>query len=274
MRCASVQDRLVLYLAGELSPRESGKIIEHTARCADCTALAEQLAVMQERLESVLKTEIEAPSSLDARVMAAVRDIQERKSTFGASRTLFRRPTVYAASLCCVVLIAVAITVSRHNAANASLSLASLGDAHNRLTASDSPDQFQKTDPAQLAVQLTSTVNFPVRVSDLNLEGAQLVGGNQITVTSTSMAELHYRYQGKQISLFEMDSSNQTPAALKQLGHEPDAYYAHKSGDMAYVAWHSGKTECVMVSREVPMHLLFHLACKACERQEVKVASL
>jgi hypothetical protein len=88
------------------------------------------------------------------------------------------------------------------------------------------------------------------------------------------VVELHYQWEGNQISVFEMDSSNKSPAALRQLGHETDAYYAHKSGDMAYIAWHSGKTECVMVARSVPMHQLFHLACKACEKQEAQVAAL
>jgi len=36
----------------------------------------------------------------------------------------------------------------------------------------------------------------------------------------------------------------------------------------AYVAWRSGKTNCVMVARSVSMHLLFHLACRACEQQD------
>lgn len=268
MKCLHVQDRLVLYLAREMSPAEYARITDHVSHCAECFALAEELAATQERLESVLNTNMEAPATLDARVMRAVRDLQVNQNLSGGVRTRWRRPMVYAIPLCCLMLVALAITTKGRSGASSELDLASLGEAHNRLTGAERPDQFPRSDAKQLAVQLSSAARFPVRVSDLTPEGAQLVGGNRIIVENSSLAELHYLWQGKQISVFEMDSSNRTPAALRQLGHERDAYYAHKSGDMAYIAWHSGKTECVMVARQVPMHQLFHLACKACERQE------
>jgi len=270
MRCAKVQDRLVLYLAGEVSPGEAARIIDHVSRCSGCMALAEDLAATQEQLVSVLRAKIEAPASLDARVMAAVRDLTaNQKAAAGADS--FRRPVVYAASICCAILITLAITIAR-NSATSSVNMASLGEAHNELTTAESPNQYPRSDPNLLAQELAPTVKFPVRVSDLTPEGAHLVGGNTITVENSTMVELHYEWQGKQVSIFEMESSNRTPAALRQLGREPNAYYAHKAGYMAYIAWHSGETECVMVAREVPMHQLFHLACKACERQETQFA--
>jgi anti-sigma factor RsiW len=271
MKCTRVQDRLLLYLAAELSPRETAGIINHVARCADCTAVAEELARTQERLVAALQTKIDAPTSLDARVMAALRELPVNQPLFNGFRPHVRRPLVYAASLCFVIFIVLAGTIWGRSVSAASLSMATLGEAHNRLITTESADQFQRLDPNQLARQLTAIMKFPVRASDLTSEGAQLIGGNRITVENTSIAELRYRWQGNQVSLFEMGSSRRTPAELRQLGHEADAYYAHKAGDMVYVAWHVGETECIMVARSVHMHELFHLACRACEQQEINV---
>jgi hypothetical protein len=41
-----------------------------------------------------------------------------------------------------------------------------------------------------------------------------------------------------------------------------------KTGDLTYVAWSFGRTNCVMVARTVPMHLLFRLACHVSEKLE------
>jgi anti-sigma factor RsiW len=272
MKCTRVQDRLVLYLARELSPREYGRITNHVTQCAACFALAEDLAATQERLETVLTAKIEAPASLDARVMRAVRDLPDHRAGRDRISSFWRRPMVYATSLCFVLLIALGVTVRGRYSSLSTLNMASLGLAHAILISSTPADQIQRSDPDQLASQLSSNVKFPVRVADLTAEGAQLVGGSRITVEGVPMVALDYHWAGNQISLFEMASSQQTPAALRQLGHESDTYYAHKSGDMVYVAWHAGKTECIMVARSVHMHELFRLACKACEKQETVVA--
>src|SRR5579862_3794184 len=73
MRCARVQDRLLLYLAGELSTRERASVMRHLETCANCSALAEALAETQEHVDAGLSLDAGAPAALDARVMDAVR---------------------------------------------------------------------------------------------------------------------------------------------------------------------------------------------------------
>ena len=73
MNCAWVQERLLLHLAGELDPQQRDGIDRHLERCPRCAAMAEALAETQEQLETALPTAVEAPLSLDARVMEAVR---------------------------------------------------------------------------------------------------------------------------------------------------------------------------------------------------------
>jgi anti-sigma factor RsiW len=258
----------VLYLAGELTPKENARLIRHYAQCAACAALAEDLAATQQRVEAVLRTDVEAPTTLDARVMSAIRALPPQQPSwpgFLPNRRGLPR-FAFALAVCCMVILGFAIG-GRYSAKSV-LELASLGAAHNRQITASSPSELNGSDAHQLAQQLTSLVRFPVRAADLKSEGALLVGGCRTMVDNVAMAALHYNWEGKQISLFEMDGAKRTPAALRQMGHEADSYYVHKAGDLVYVAWHSGKTDCVMVARAVPMHQLFHLACRACERQE------
>ena len=73
--CRWVQDRLLIYLAGELDSRLAVKVVRHLERCGRCTRVAEELAEAQEMVEGALRTGsiIVAPPTLDERVMAAVR---------------------------------------------------------------------------------------------------------------------------------------------------------------------------------------------------------
>src|ERR1051326_152064 len=87
MNCAWVQERLPLYLAGELEPAQRSRLTRHLEQCAACTAMAEQLAETQEQMESALSTPIEAPASLDARVMAAVRSMPAPRPAWGARKS-------------------------------------------------------------------------------------------------------------------------------------------------------------------------------------------
>lgn len=267
MRCSRVQDKLLLYLAAELNARETGKIIEHVARCTACKELAEDLATTQYCLESALHTDMVAPDSLDARVMAAIENLPKHRLPSRTVRSFRPGPMSYAATFGLLVISVLGIIGTRIGFGPRQVTLESLGNLHRTIMSERTPDQYLNSVPSQLAKQLTSIAGFRVLVSDLRLEGAHLVGGNCVAAAKPRMVEVHYRWDGKQISLFEMVRASNAPSALRQLGYEPDAYYAHRAAGTAYVAWHSGTTDCVMVSNEVPMHDLFHLACKACERQ-------
>src|SRR5438270_5445967 len=73
MNCAWVQERLLLYQAGELGSEQRDAVARHLERCPRCAAMAEALIETGEQLETALPTAVEAPASLDARVMDAVR---------------------------------------------------------------------------------------------------------------------------------------------------------------------------------------------------------
>ena len=59
-----------------------------------------------------------------------------------------------------------------------------------------------------------------------------------------------------------------SPPALRQVVFRPDSYFVRKMNGLTYVTWSFGRTNCVLVARAVPMHLLFRLACHASEKLE------
>src|SRR5436309_15135827 len=73
MRCARIQDWLLLYHSGELPPPQAAAVARHLERCAACAALVETLAETAEQVDGSLATTLEPPASLDRRVMEAIR---------------------------------------------------------------------------------------------------------------------------------------------------------------------------------------------------------
>src|SRR5260370_14355843 len=75
MNCAWVKERLLLYLAGELEPGQTARLVRHLERCTPCHTMMESLAETAGRGEAALPTPIEPPATLDARVMEIVRGL-------------------------------------------------------------------------------------------------------------------------------------------------------------------------------------------------------
>ena len=200
MRCARVQERLVLYLAGELTPKENDCLSSHLARCAVCATLAEDLTATQERLAVGLNLNVEPPATLDAFVMAAIRALPVRQPSWRRFPPNWGRIPRYAlaACLCCMVILSMAIgsVVGGYYRQKPALELASLGRAHSQRLAALSFPQLRGSDAQQLTRELTPLVAFQVRAANLQSEGALLVGGSRTIVDNVAVAALHYNWEG------------------------------------------------------------------------------
>jgi anti-sigma factor RsiW len=295
MNCAWVRERLLQYLVGELAPQQRVGLARHLERCARCAALAEQLAETQEQVEAALPTPVEAPASLDARVMDAVRRLPSPRASWRLTfpRARVRQRLALASATFCLMIASFAAgswSTARRFPSPAeapALELALLGSAHVQSLATASPE-IGTSDPRQLARALGPLLPFPVGVVDLHSDGMRLRGGSKATLHGVPVAALRYEWRGERISLFQMEARRLSPPSLRQVvrgAHEgragagaqqaetepdlpPDSYFVRKVGGLTYVAWSFGGTNCVMVAKAVPMHLLFRLACHTSEKLE------
>lgn len=276
MNCAWVQERLLLYLVGELDPSQTPRLIRHLECCPTCTAMAEQLSETAGQVEAALPTAIEAPARLDARVMEAVRGLPAPRRSWPA--LLPRRRALHRLSLGSAVLALMVasfftghwqavVTLARKPTPAATLDLAVLGAAHRQSLAS-AQWGVGNDKPEQLSRALSALLPFTVAAVDLQSDGLRLRGGSPATVHGVPVAALHYLWQGQHISLFQVDARELSPPALRQVVFRSDCYFVRKMGDLTYVTWSFGRTNCVMVARTVPMHLLFRLACHVSEKLE------
>jgi len=277
MNCAWVQERLLLYQAGELGAEPREQITRHLERCPRCTAMAEALAETQEQVETALPTIVEAPASLDERVMAAVRSLPppRRLPRFAPWGAGMQPRLALVAAACCLMLASFgagewhgAWRQYQRVAAARTLDLALLGGAHLQYLAALNETPAVPSEPRRVAGELKAQLPFAVGVVDSKSDGLRLLSGSLALVDSVPVAALRYDWKGERISLFQMPSRALSPPALGQVVRPPDSYFVKRMGGLTYVTWSFGETKCVMVARAVPMHLLFQLACHTSEKLE------
>jgi anti-sigma factor (TIGR02949 family) len=275
MNCAWARDRLLLYLAGELEPREAEVLREHLESCARCAAEAEALAETEARVTRVLRSAVKAPTTLDARVMEVVRHLPPpRRSWLGlwVPWRVRRRVVALSAALSLVVAgyfvghwqgdrgqmhLSGATQTDRPT-----LVLALLGDDHLKYLANPQPAEIPGPDPRQVALGLMPLLKFPVAAVDLQPEGARLLGGRKCEVHGVPIAFLLYDWKGERVSLYQIDGRKIALPPLREVVFRGRRFLVGDGGGLSYIAWRSGVMNFVMVSGAKPERLL-HLACTA-----------
>jgi anti-sigma factor RsiW len=269
MRCARVQERLLLYIENELASHEWQRIARHLEDCRACQAARTAMLETHERVDGALRTAACAPPALDARVMAAVRRIPVGRRPWvalWASSGRSRRLAVSAAALCLVVA---AYLAGRWSARRASLppaavkemeqitlSLALLGQDHLEYLANPQPAEIPGPGAQDVALGLTPLLKFPVAVVDLQPEGARLLGGRKCQVHGTPIAFLLYDWRGERVSLYQMDGRRIALPPLREVTFRGRQFLTAEADGLSYVAWRSGAMNFVMVSAAAPERLL------------------
>jgi anti-sigma factor RsiW len=269
MNCARVQNRLPLYLAGELESREVALLSRHLDSCARCAAAAEELAETQELVEGALRTTLHAPAALHARVMAGARSETARRFSWGPlplSRTGRRQLAALSAALCLMAggfLAGHWRRVEKPSPVQAvappqrpTLSLALLGQDHREYLAKSQPAQVRGPDPRIVSRGMTQLLKFPVTVADLQPEGARLLGGRKCQLRGASIAFLFYDWNGERVSLYQMDGRKVVLPPLRGAVIREQCFLVGEAEGLGYVAWRSGAMNFVMVSGAAPERLL------------------
>src|SRR5581483_9782987 len=219
MKCAWAQEQLLLYLAGELEPQITTKLLQHLEQCGQCAAMAERLAEMQAKVEASLQPSLQASASLDARIMDAVRSLPARKQIWPElpDRTWFRRVSVVLTAAC---LLAIGFFLGRASTPGNSgregllpLYLTTLRTAHQQSAASE-------YGPDALAQKLAPQVQFAVPVVDLQPEGAQLAGGSKTSLQGVPVAHLSYIYKGEMRDRHALETGLAAACQLRAFGLE------------------------------------------------------
>ncbi len=288
MKCRYVQTRLTLFLGGELEPREAAELREHLRDCPHCGALAEVLAETQEQVETVLRTAIPAPPTLEARVMATVRRLPARRLQWPAFTPPWswqRRLVTAGAALCLVLAGFVAGRAPFHyvttpqapsqrsprtavaQAPPQVLELASLRNDHLQSLTNPHAVTVMGNDPRQVSQRLGKADDCIVVPVSLSASGAQLLGGRWHHVAGAPVAFLCYEWNGQRISLYQADGRRLTVPALRALRQPQNTrgkrcYIIEQEGNLAYVVWCVGMTSYVLVAQVAPEQLL-HLAERA-----------
>lgn len=289
MKCWQVQGRLLLFLEGELEPREATEVGEHLRECPRCGARAEELAETQEQVEAALRTDISAPPTLEPRVMATVRRLPVRRLQWPAFTPPWswqRRLVTAGAAVCLALAGFVAGRAPFHNAtippipsqrsprktvaqapAPQILELTSLRDDHLQSLTNPRAVTVMGNDPRQVAQRLGKQGDCVVVPVKLAASGAQLLGGRWHHVAGVPVAFLCYEWEGQRVSLYQADERRLTLPALRALEqhratHSERCYIVEQSGSLTYMAWCSGMTNYILVAQAAPERLL-HLAERA-----------
>jgi len=73
LMCPWVQNRIPAFLSGELGARQAKLLSWHLKQCHVCRKTLDVLRATHDLLKRALAVEVQAPDTLDARVMAAIR---------------------------------------------------------------------------------------------------------------------------------------------------------------------------------------------------------
>lgn len=272
MRCARLQGRILLYLAGELEPREAARLRLHLECCSRCAAAAAQLAETQELVEGALQTTVRAPATLEARVMAAARREPARRRPWAtAALPGSWRQWLAAVAAALSLLVGGFWAGLMHGQPSPvpglahldrpALALARLGEDHLEYLANPQPAQVPGPDPREVSRRMTLLVKFPVAAVDLQPEGARLLGGRKCQLQGVWVAFLLYDWKGERVSLYQIDERKITLPALRSTTFRGRTFRVGGADGLTYVSWRSGVMNFVMVSGAAPERLLRLAGC-------------
>jgi anti-sigma factor RsiW len=274
MRCARVQERLLLYLAQELEPREAAQLSSHLESCERCSTAAAEMAETLEQLDDTLRTTVRAPLSLNAHVMAAVRRRPARRRWPVIPPAWRWRRSLIPASVALCLLISGYLIGNWHATRNRlprhgvsathrpTLPLALLGEDHLEYLANPQPAQVPGPDPRDVSRRMTQLLRYPVAVVDLQPDGARLLGGRKCQLRGVPTAFLLYDWKGERVSLYQIDERKLGLPSLREVLFHGRRFQVGEVDGLTYVTWRSGAMEFVMVSGTKSARLL-HLACRA-----------
>ena len=208
MVCKIARAKLFEHLDGELEGRQRAALESHLAACLDCQRLVDVERSFREEYVEPLRPD-RAPARVRERV-AMLLDGLSGSSPEAARPRAFGR---YAAAGLLLMLLGGLLGAGlsglfRQGAASRAghVSLVALADAsveqHQKLALGILPHDIQKVAPKAAEQWFKSRLNFNVSLPELSSEDLVLLGGRISHLRDLEVAALHYKLEGKDISLF------------------------------------------------------------------------
>ena len=277
MKCAWVQERLLLYLAEELDPAESARIAAHLEGCSDCGVMLEELAESRDTLREALRTTVQPPASLNARILKQVRSLPRHRFPWIARMCKWDPRTVCVVAGCALVLVMAGYQWGRSSALSApipgmpkavaahpKLELAALADSHRAWDERFESARIDDRDQARVAAHLTRQTGLHITPPDLKDRALRLKDSAVVRMNHIPVAMLHYDWDGVAVSLAQADGNRlAAPSSLREMRDHGHCFLIHQSKGLTYIFWCEGTDNFILMARVPPSQLLA-LACRMC----------
>jgi anti-sigma factor RsiW len=209
MVCKVARSKLFEYIDGELPLEQSAALESHLVSCPDCRRLVELERSFRERYLNPLRPD-PAPQRVRDRTIRLLDTLPDRQGTmawFQPSRRWRLLGGLALFVLGVVLGTGLAGLVGRErpwSLANASLrrlAYASV-EQHQKLARGILPHDIQNVAPKAAEQWFKGRVNFQLSLPELTGEDLVLLGGRISNLEDLEVAALHYKLEGKDVSLF------------------------------------------------------------------------
>ena len=211
MVCKVARSKLFQYMDGELPEEQAFALESHLAACPDCRRLAELERSFRERYVEPLRP-APAPQRVRAQVTRFLDALPDRQPAAQRVPTFLRaRPLAGLALFVLGSLLGVGLgRLLGHGGERPwnrpETSLLRLADSsverHQKLARGILPYDIQHVAPKAAEQWFKGRLNFNVSLPELTGDDLVLLGGRISNLEDLEVAALHYRVEGKDVSLF------------------------------------------------------------------------
>ena len=193
MKCEEIRHFIDAYLDGELDSARQIEVEQHLTNCPSCRSLLEERQAFRAFFVAAV-SDYKAPPQLEAKVLAAVRQVPTRRKV-----SLWQQPWIYATAVValsvCLALRILFPDTEKEFARQAVL-------RHSSSLSTSHLVQVASPNPVVVKPWLTARLDFAPPLVGSPAAGYSLVGGRVDEIEHRSVATLVYKHDKDVVSLF------------------------------------------------------------------------
>ena len=193
MKCEEIHHFIDAYLDGELDSAQQMEVEQHLADCPSFRSLLEERQAFRAFFVAAV-SDYKAPPQLEAKVLAAVRQVPTRRRV-----SLWQQPWIYATAVValsvCLALRMLFPDAEKEFARQAVL-------RHSNSLSTSHLVEVASPNPVVVKPWLTARLDFAPPLVGSPASGYSLVGGRVDEIENRSVATLVYKHDNDVVSLF------------------------------------------------------------------------